>query len=348
MQEFLSLKFNGVGNAWPVKLGQVHNFYSKNNFNDLANASYSIISHKTSEPLNKENINWEILIDAGHGTVQNLITSYNRIPEAIILTHPHFDHILGVDWIVQSYYRVYNKKYPVYASKLCWQETLRILPHLNSIVEFIELIPGELIKIKEANNLELYSFPVFHGTSAPGAHLLAFNIFNNNTAHKVVFTGDVLCTFLREKDIKFLQNTTHLIIDSNNRFPYPGSNHWSITSKLPEKYNGDIYFRKNKKINNIAYYSSAHISSVLSKQSYSYFNDLFSDSIIDYCVLDFVNHINAKNVYLVHYSGAEDEKYYHQEILNKENLRNWINYESKLLNINSNFIVPKATDIIPV
>ena len=88
-----------------------------------------------------------MLIDAGHGIVPFLLKHNNRIPEAIVLTHPHFDHILGIDWIIQSYYRFNHKKaYPVYATKPCWNTVLRTLPHLRELVIFFELKPGEALK----------------------------------------------------------------------------------------------------------------------------------------------------------------------------------------------------------
>ena len=123
------IRVNGRGNAWPIPLGEEHPFYSSENIEDYANASFSIIG--TEEDLIKnDNINWEILIDAGHGTIQYLLKHENRIPEAIVLTHSHIDHTLSIDWIIQSYYQLNNRKkrYPIYASKLCWDNTFKSFP----------------------------------------------------------------------------------------------------------------------------------------------------------------------------------------------------------------------------
>ena len=104
----IQVRVNGRGNAWPVIVGQDHPFYDTTRIEDLANTSVSLISTQIENYSSKE-INWELLLDAGHGAVQYLIKYYNRIPDALFLTHPHIDHTLGIDWIVQSYYKTYKK-----------------------------------------------------------------------------------------------------------------------------------------------------------------------------------------------------------------------------------------------
>jgi len=104
----IKVRINGRGNAWPVILGQEHSFYNRNNPEDLANASCSILKSKTDQP-KEDDIEWDLMIDAGHGTVQYLLKNCNRIPETVFITHPHIDHTLGLDWIVQSYYKRHKK-----------------------------------------------------------------------------------------------------------------------------------------------------------------------------------------------------------------------------------------------
>ena len=102
------IRLNGRSNAWPVFIGNNHPFYSLNDPDDLGNVSYSIIGSKTSE-LDLKQIEWEILVDAGNNTASYIIRNENRIPEAIILTHPHLDHTVGIDWIAESH--VYRNEF---------------------------------------------------------------------------------------------------------------------------------------------------------------------------------------------------------------------------------------------
>ena len=103
------VRVNGVGNAWPVPLGMDHPFYDPKIPEQLANVSFSLIKTSGGNP-DSDNIDWEVLIDAGHGIVQYLIRNGNRLPDAVILTHAHLDHTLSLDWIIQSYHRHHKKE----------------------------------------------------------------------------------------------------------------------------------------------------------------------------------------------------------------------------------------------
>ena len=160
----------------------------------MANASFSILGLKGDEIVT-DPIQWSLLIDAGHGAVQQIIKNENRIPEAILLTHHHLDHTLGIDWVIQSFWFKHDKqkKYPVYASALCWEHTVAAYPHLQNMVELVELTPGKTIKIKEVNGVKVTAYPVCHGPRAFGAMMLVLNFENGK---KVIFTGDCLCPLL--------------------------------------------------------------------------------------------------------------------------------------------------------
>ena len=130
------LRINGRGNAWPVPIGQVHPFYSHSGEHEYENASFSLMRF-SNELKTREHLEYELMIDAGHGSIPFLLNSYNRIPDALFITHPHFDHILGIDWIAQSYYRFNNKqRYPLYATENCWQTILKTIPHLSELIDF--------------------------------------------------------------------------------------------------------------------------------------------------------------------------------------------------------------------
>jgi hypothetical protein len=94
------IRVNGVGNAWPVPLGTVHPFYDPGDPEQLANVSFSILK-LSSDPvkgtIDPQSIEWEVLIDAGHGIVQYLIRHGNRMPDAVVLTHAGPYPVAGLD-----------------------------------------------------------------------------------------------------------------------------------------------------------------------------------------------------------------------------------------------------------
>ncbi|PLX23532.1 MAG: hypothetical protein C0597_00830 [Marinilabiliales bacterium] len=336
----VNVRVNGRGNAWPVILGQDHPFYNRHNFEDLANASFSIIKSSSKDPKEKD-IEWDLMIDAGHGAVQYLLKNCNRIPEAVFLTHPNIDHTLGLDWIVQSYYKVYQTPYPVYATILCWKIVKTTFPHLVGLIEFKEIIPYEKIEIQEIEGVELIPFPAYHGKSAVGATMLFFIVHEDNIKRKILFTGDILCPLLREEDYTIISEVDLLVTDANNRFPYPKSNHWSIT--------GGLYDNMSQYLS--AFFDQCTLGLLLephllynATDNYARCFDYFLNreiSIADfYFTLEsFIKRISPHKVALIHYSGGEDLKYYNENILTTQELELWAN-NSIGSSLSSQFIVP--------
>ncbi len=340
----LTIRTNGRGNAWPIPLGQEHPFYDKSNPQDLANASYSILKKKGNV------VEKEVLIDAGHGLVPFLIQQQNRIPDAILLTHPHIDHTLSVDWLVQSHYRFTKTKYPIYASKMCWERVLQSFPQLEKIVNFHELLPASELEIKEFPNLSVTFYPVFHGESAPGAGMLLFKYPNGKSFSKTLFTGDVLCPLLREKDYEELIDCEVVYVDSNNRFPYPATNHWSIAKFEYFDKPASVIFTDwyNEKGNNLNWLCRPNTPINFKQEIHNYFNDFIIEQLVQntipYTIFDFAKMIKPKNINLVHYSGKQDEQFNENEILNEQELENWANESAQKIGLSSKFIVPQVGD----
>jgi len=338
----LYIRTNGRGNAWPVPLGKDHSFYDKHNPEDLANASFSIIQNT-----NKKTVEKELLIDAGHGAIQYLITHGNRIPNAVFLTHPHIDHTLSVDWIVQSHWRQFGTKYPLYASPLCAEQTLQHFPQIASMVDFRFLLPAKPVKVREFSGMQVRFYPVFHGESAMGAGMLLFEY----QSKKMLFTGDILIPLLRKVDYKYLQNCDVVYTDANNRYPYPNSNHWSILrpemiNEKPSEYLNAWLKSKGSKLN---WLIRPNLPVKFNKTVHGYFDKFLKETYggnqAVLSVFDFSKKINAKKVCLVHYSGGEDLKHYGKKILSAAELQNFVGEKANQLGLNTEFIVPEVGDM---
>jgi len=225
------LKIHGRANAWPVLLGQEHPFYKRDDYRDLANASYSLRMQ------NDKGQEVELLVDAGHGTIQSLLGDRNQIPHGICLTHGHMDHILGVDWVVQSHRRTRQgtNPYPLYASAPVQAALLNNYPYLEDHIFFLPLIPGAprplntLIGKARLEEAQLTAYPVYHGSYARGASMLLFRLGQK----RVLFTGDLITPLLRNSDRKALTGVDLMVVDCNNRFSWPRTNHWSFAG-LPD------------------------------------------------------------------------------------------------------------------
>ncbi|MDY6801565.1 MAG: MBL fold metallo-hydrolase [Bacteroidota bacterium] len=339
----VQLRINGRGNAWPVLLGQNHPFYNRKKYIDLANASCSLFKKKNRE--NNE-IEWELLIDAGHGTVQYLLQNNNRIPEAIFITHPHIDHFLGIDWIIQSYYKTFKKTYPIYATFLTWKKILTALPHLETLVNFNELTPYSSISVNEVPDIQVTAYPVYHGQNAEGAAMLFFE----NDNKKILFTGDLLCPLLKETDFVKLENIDLLVTDANNRFPYPQSNHWSVTAEIDD--NKFPYLADYINNHSIGLLLSAHLkpyTPIYYSNCFDYFlNQKFMIQRFIFDCISFIKRIQPEQVVFLHYSGSEDEKYYQQPILNSRKLQTWIKNIIRNHSTEAAIIVPDAGQCIDI
>ena len=345
------IRTNGRANAWPVFIGSEHPFYSRENHDDLSNASFSIISSgNENDPL--KDIGFEVVVDAGNNTASYIIRHENRIPEAIVLTHPHLDHTVGVDWIAQSFYYKHDKKrkYPLYATRPCWDFVRQSYPHLNNIIDFKELKPGVHTKIDEAANLQVTPFPVFHGESAYGASILVFEILENGrSCAKAVFTGDMLCPLLRKRDYEFLNNSNVIYIDCNNRFSYPGSNHGSLVAAAPGDNKESKYLTEWKKKVSLSYLIAPQLEKKYDPVKQKYFNEFLSDNTdltnIPFSIVDLLKKINIPDVKLVHYSGYEDSNIFGEKILNEKELENFAGSIAQKHRLSSKFSVPEIGEL---
>ncbi len=344
------LRVNGVGNAWPVPLGTPHPFYDARDPENLANVSFSLIK-SASGNLDPEKIEWEVLIDAGHGIVQYLVRHGNRLPEAVVLTHSHLDHTLSLDWIIQSYYRYHRKerKMPLYASLPGWKFVCSSFPQLPPLTLYHELKPGEARAIEGIPELTLTPFPVYHGERAPGPCMLVFELrVTGKETLKLIFSGDLLCPLLRRADYRFMQGARLAFLDSNNRFPYTDSNHWSVCSEGPDGVGESKYLKAYRQQLSCTHLIATHTQVRRDPQIHAYFDEFlaYCDGSIPFSVFDFCRRVNPETALLVHYSGMEDRNHHGEEILNPIQLENWTNAEAERREIRTGFRVPGPGELI--
>jgi hypothetical protein len=345
----IKIRVNGRAPAWPVLLGEQHPFYPIVSAGELGSASFSILA--ADKDFN-DRICWEVLVDAGHNTVPFLLQQGNRIPEAIVLTHGHPDHILGIDWIVQSLIRRGNSSagYPVYCTRGVWQMLINAYPHLVGVIRHIELLPGRNRLIEETGDLSVTAFPVFHGMGAMGASMLLFEQ-KKIGSHPILFTGDLLCPILRRKDFQTIERVKKLFIDTNNRFPDPGSNHISFARKIPGTKEDPFLLKnwfQNRKIKDLI---QPHAVEPESKEYKWYFEEFLSDwkdiMEIPHTTIDFLAAHNIPFVYLVHYWGWYDSKNYGEALLDEPSLLKWVNSTARTSGLNNiEFCIPKVGEFI--
>lgn len=332
----LVLHINGTGNAWPVPLGEDHPFYNRQHIDELANASVSVIEYDNQRVLR------ELLIDAGHGLIQHLLRYRNRIPEAMVITHPHLDHTVSIDWISQSYFKKWKKekKYPVYCTRECFDGILNTYPHLEPILENKALYPGRKTAVEEIPGLELTAYPVYHGPSAAGSSAI---LVSAGKSKKVLVTGDLLTPLFRRSDLAEFTGIPCIVTDANNRFPYPRSNHWSVVSRDPTD-------RPSARLEEFIQSTGIHKMT----SSFKAENDPegFFPSLVDewlpedgiYSVCDLLAVLKPLHAVMLHYSGDEDYRYYNQEKLGIPGLKAWLSEIGKKDCPSVHFLVPLPGD----
>lgn len=347
MEDNVFIRVNGRGNAWPVFVGSDHPFYNSKSSEDLSNASFSVFGINSDE-FDPDKILWSVLIDAGNHTTPYILKNENRIPEAVILTHPHMDHTMGVDWIAQSRYHLSKEKYPVYASRPCLEIFKQAYPHLNKVVELKEIKPGAQNSIDEVNGLKVIPFPVFHGESGFGASMLFFEY--RNKQKPFLFTGDMLCPLIRKKDYDTIAKARIAFIDSNNRFSYPLSNHMSIVEHLPDSNQMSPYLLDWKKKVKLSHLIMPHANQHFDDITHNYFDEFIKDydsaEELPHSVFDFANRIHIPQFNLVHYGGFEDKTIYQTDLLSEGELETWTNRQSKKSGLaESSFHVPQVGEV---
>jgi glyoxylase-like metal-dependent hydrolase (beta-lactamase superfamily II) len=343
MKHALQLLVHGRGNAWPVMLGERHPFYDRHDYRDLANAAFSLVARDDGI------LSGDILVDAGHGTIQSLLAGVNRIPDCICLTHGHMDHTLSVDWVVQSYWKLHQKerRYPLYATLPVYRFLIRSYPHLEEILEFRELVPGETVNLELGRRTSLTGYPVYHGQGAVGASMLFFE----SGAKRVLFTGDLFSPLLRKEDYKRLQGADLVVADCNNRFPWPRTNHWSFAGHPDDPMERSEPLCSFLGETDLHGLTGPHLGGGAGEATASYFERFTAEwdpQTQPFTLLEFLSRIDARRVVLVHYSGTEDQKHYGEPMLSAAQLRKWVAETASRAGAGASFIIPEPGEEIDI
>jgi hypothetical protein len=167
---------------------------------------------------------------------------------------------------------------------------------------------------------------------------------------KIIFSGDLICPLLRKADYRYLRNAGMAFLDSNNRYPYTNSNHWSICSEGPDGKSESKYLKAYKQQLSCTHLMAAHLPVKRDPVIHSYFDEFlaYCDENMPFSVFDFNRRVTPKQTMLMHYSGMEDRNYGDGELLNPVQLENWANAEAERRGIGSTFIVPRPGDLYKI
>jgi hypothetical protein len=301
------IRTNGRGNAWPLELGAHgarHDAFI-NIASEYANTSLSILGYQGGpEP------SWEVLFDIGQGVLPFLVQHGNRLPTAILLSHSHYDHVSGLDWLGASAHRN-GQPIPVFTTTGCWQDITQRFPWLTPNFIFHSLPFGVITPITGINGLRVTAFPVYHGMYAPGACLLLVEyIGHDNRATKAILSGDLLCPLIDPNHYHLLEGARIAYVDANTRFPHPDTGHWSIIEAGLAGAGQLAPWIAGRTLQDLLV---PHGAAPLLPAGIDLRHDLC------WSIETFVDRLHPQSVALVHYSGYED-----QQILTDAELRNWL------------------------
>jgi len=237
--------------------------------------------------------------------------------------------------------------YPLYATEPVYNFLIQSYPHLENLIEHKPLLPGVTLRVREKFPVQVTSYPVYHGESAVGASMLLFT-----AGHKrILFTGDMLSPLLRTVDYKAMHGTDLLVVDTNNRFPYPQTNHWSFSGDPGDPMLRSDHLRSYIENTGIDDMLRPHKGTGADQESSAYFSTLrkeYDSATQPFTILEFIKKIQPKAVMLVHYSGSEDTTCYGESILSKSGLFQWADETARSAGLETSFIIPSAGKILHV
>jgi len=226
--EFL-LRVNGIQAAFGGELGSQSPRVEELRAGDpyrQANTSFSLLQRQEGQIVH------HTLIDVGMGVVPSLLelehTHGAHVVHEVLLTHPHFDHFAGLDWLSMCLLRSGRPRQPlplpVYARQECWEfGPQRILRYALERCQLRPLEPGAAV---ELGDITVTPFAVEHSDKAPGS----VGYVVQHGLRKVVITGDFHRVF--DEDQPLLRDADVLFLDANTWHPAEWTGHQSVLGNL--------------------------------------------------------------------------------------------------------------------
>ena len=226
--EFL-LRVNGIQPAFGFEFGLDSPRANEGRAGDpyrQANVSFSLVQRVTGKTVR------HTLIDCGMGVVPSLLdferTHGVHVVHEVLLTHPHLDHFVQLDWlsmcVVRNGREDQPRPLPIYASPECWEQgPARVHRYLAERSGFRPLRAGTAVVL---GDLVVTPFAVDHGPTAAGA--LGFVV--EHGGRRVVITGDFNRIMNEDDPLFFAADVAFL--EANTWHPADRTRHQSVLGDL--------------------------------------------------------------------------------------------------------------------
>lgn len=209
----MKLKFLGTGTSQGIPvIGSHHPVCLSENMKDKRLRSSALITTDSGK---------KILIDCGPDFRQQMLTNNEENIDAVLLTHEHNDHVIGLDDLRPLIFKN-GKRMPLYAMERVGNEVINRFPYAFSDVRYPGVPSFEMHVVNggfEVENQNIIPVEVMHGKIP----ILGYRI------HNLAYITDA--NFISESEMEKLQNLDVFIINSLRKTE-PHSSHFILPETL--------------------------------------------------------------------------------------------------------------------